>query len=42
VSVVNLNSLSFFIFTLENIKAPVGFLDVAEVFSSEYEDLPPA
>ena len=42
VSGVNLNLLSFIVFSLENIKAFVGVLDVAEVFTREDEDLPPS
>jgi hypothetical protein len=39
---MNLHNLSFKVFTLEDIKASVGFLNIAEVFSAEYKDLPPA
>jgi hypothetical protein len=42
VSTMNLNSLHFFILSLEYIKASVGFLDIAEVLTLEYEDLPPS
>jgi len=42
VSVVNLNLLSFSIFTLVHIKASVGRLDVAEMFTSISEDLEPS
>jgi hypothetical protein len=37
-----LNILSFNIFTLEYIKASVGLLNVAEVFSAVDEDLEPS
>jgi hypothetical protein len=42
VSWVDLNFLSLVIFTLENIKASIGFLDVAEMFSLVDEDLEPS
>jgi len=42
VSVVNLNLLSFDIFTLVYIKAFVGRLDVTEMFTSISEDLEPS
>jgi hypothetical protein len=42
VSIVNLNNLTFNILTLINIKAPVGFLNITEVFSSVSKDLPPS
>jgi hypothetical protein len=42
VSVMNLDSCAFLILSLDNIKASIRFLDVAEVFSSESKDLPPA
>jgi len=38
---MNLNFLCFNILTLVNIKATVGLLDVAEVFSTVYKDLEP-
>jgi len=41
VSAMNLNFLCFNILTLVNIKATVGLLDVAEVFSTVYKDLEP-
>jgi len=41
VSVVNLNFLSFDIFTLVYIKAYVSLLDIAEVFSAVHKDLEP-
>jgi hypothetical protein len=40
-SVVNLDSLTFFVLSLKNIKTSVRFLDIAEVLISEDEDLPP-
>jgi hypothetical protein len=42
VSVIYLNLLSLVIFTLEDIKASIGFLDVAEMLSLVDKDLEPS
>ena len=41
VSVMNLNCLTFLVFTLNNIEAFVGLLNVAEVLSLVHKDLEP-
>jgi hypothetical protein len=41
-SVMNLDLLSFNIFTLEYIEASVGLLDVTEVFTTVDKDLEPS
>jgi Na+-translocating ferredoxin:NAD+ oxidoreductase RnfD subunit len=42
VSVVYLNFLSLIVFTLVDIKASIGFLDVAEMLSLVDKDLEPS